>query len=400
MARVVSFILRYSLLYICLSRKIPDSCKPELNNNIPSRTSLVQLCMTSLKFLTGAPDGKSLDWHESGLLNDFVPAIRRHLDGTQSQEASEGWTDSSIVPSLIPKWRSIEVNCRSKDRSSITEIPETEERLEERRTPSEAAEFLQHSLAVFEGLDTQKAESHHSNDADTTLGDTTFGSASMSFMTGGSASLLDEPSNLGDFHPAFNQNIQLPPQITNLRKLPSASHIQAIQPQTISVNLIVGIISVSPLRTIQLKRFQRHMEILELLVGDETSAAFSITVWLASTADVNSDQVLREVAMALRPGDIVCIQNIALNVFRRRVYGQSLSRRISRAETKVLILGKGGQVIWHQLNGGGERTELVEKLKRVEEWAHHFLCSPGKTRPVKGDVRDRRIRPDLPPDTQ
>lgn len=355
--------------------------------------------MTLLKFLSGAPDWGSLKWQEGDLLNDFVPAVRRHLDDVLAQEALEDGAVSSTVPNSIPKWRSIEVDYLSKEQSAIDEIPDSEERCEEHRNPGGAAEFLEHSLAVFEGLDKQAPENNHPNDADTTVEDTTFCSESVSFMTGGSGGLLDDHSNIEYSHLAFDQRVQLPSQIDDLCQLPSPSHIQAIHPQTITASLIAGVISVSPLRTVQLKRFQRNMEILEILAGDETRVAFSITLWLAPTAGVNKDEALRDVAMMLRPQDIVCVQDIALNVFRGRVYGQSLSRRIGRVQTRVQILGRSGQVIWHQLDRK-ERTELVDKLKRVEKWARYFLCSSATTRSVKENDRVQRVRPDLPPDTQ
>ena len=142
------------------------------------------------------------------------------------------------------------------------------------------------------------------------------------------------------------------------------------------------------------------MDILELLVGDETNTAFSITFWLQPVSEWSDP--LRQKLISLKPRAILLVRNVALNTFRGKVYGQSLNRRITRIETVVELLGRDGQVRWKNLDARGDQ---YEKVKRVEKWVLEFLCTydrPTEDSSGKGESGMKRIdlSEALPPETQ
>ena len=96
------------------------------------------------------------------------------------------------------------------------------------------------------------------------------------------------------------------------------------------------------------------------------------------------------------------ITNVALNIFRGKVYGQSLNRHITRIETTIEVLGRDGQVRWENLDANGEQ---LEKVKRVEKWVIEFLCAydpPTEATSGKGKREKTHIdlSEELPPETQ
>jgi len=74
------------------------------------------------------------------------------------------------------------------------------------------------------------------------------------------------------------------------------------------------------------------MEILDLLLGDETRAGFSVSFWLPPADSQNSragqaeNEDLRNTLQSARAGDVVLLRSVALNIWRKAVYGQSLGR--------------------------------------------------------------------------
>lgn len=353
--------------------------------------------MRDIKFLTGAPGAESLDWSEAEAVNEFIPAIRRFLDGQYFQNGSDTLSAASSMQQSYPKWRSIELDKLGHEQEDAYEIPDSLGKIQERGTQIESTEFLEHSLAVLEGHHAVTSQNSAGNDLDMSLGESNFDSASL--LTGGPISLQDNFSNIEILPSPRPDIITLPQQLIDVRRLASAEHIESIQPQTITANLLVGIISISPLRQIQLRKWGKQMEILELLVGDETSAAFSVTVWLASPEPGKPVDGLRSTMAALRPGDVICAQNIALSVFRGQVHGQSLNKRINRVETRIQVLGKDGQVVWEKLRQNN-RIEHMDKVRRVESWAREFLCAPKQQRDQPDKHRKQKIQEELPPDTQ
>jgi hypothetical protein len=183
--------------------------------------------------------------------------------------------------------------------------------------------------------------------------------------------------------------------LIDLRNIPSASYLDKIQPQTMTANLIVGIISISRPRAVK-TRWGTTKHLVEVLVGDETKAGFAITYWLPS------DSVANSALAGLRPRDIVLMQNVALNVFANNVYGSSLPRNMTRVH---LLYGMRldskdvqGYYSTADLSSTGSVHPQLDKTCRVRDWVLDFVGRGSQGR----STHKTRPRWDKPPadDTQ
>ena len=331
--------------------------------------------MSPVKFLTGAPEVDSRNWNDVDAVNDFLPAFRRFLTG---EYGLEGY-GSEITPprqESYPKWRSISLEDPDPPRSTnVIEIQDSEGIAVDNRNENEDLEFLEQSIAVFEGGLIQQPPINLTTDLDTSE-ETTL--EETSFFTSTSASLppTTTPSP-----------IVLPRSITDLRSL-RPPHLPSR-----TITLLVAIISVSAPRTVQPRRRPGTMTLLELLVGDDTAAGFPVTIWLPPPAERRgaSDEALWRVTTALRPRDLVLLAEVALGVFGGRVYAQSV-----RSRTRVVRIGAGGVVRWAGIAESGQ----TEKVRRVEDWAARFLGGVERRGNDGQDSRGPAMERELPPDTQ
>jgi hypothetical protein len=165
-----------------------------------------------------------------------------------------------------------------------------------------------------------------------------------------------------------------------------------------TANLIVGIVSVPPPRAIRTRR-GADVELIEVLVGDETKSGFGINFWLSSfQSDMTSD--LRKVLSGLRPQDVVLMRNVALNSFRGKVYGQSLRKGVTKVHllyrSRVDKSDVGGCYSAADLAPGDIWPPQIQKTRTVREWVLRFVgAGAGRT---KGRVE--AMKETLPPDTQ
>lgn len=195
------------------------------------------------------------------------------------------------------------------------------------------------------------------------------------------------------------------PDLTSLAALPKAATLTRINPQTMTVDLIVGIIAAPPPKCVTIRKTGRTMELVELLLGDETKAGVSMTFWLpeVSSRRVNDrDDDERRRVLALRAGDVVCLRNVALREFKGVVHGQSLGRRgrgasatvVSKVDYSLEVSTSGVQ--------GRAENRAAEKVERVREWTRKFVRTPGVGTSVGGRGKkrafDRLMESTLPPD--
>jgi hypothetical protein len=191
--------------------------------------------------------------------------------------------------------------------------------------------------------------------------------------------------------PLGNQRLA---HLSNLEAIPSAASLTKAQPATVTVNLIVGIISLSAPRAIQ-TRWGGTSSLVEVLVGDETKSGFAITFWLPSGA------VTESALAGLRPQDVILIQNVALNVFMKKVYGSSLRKSM----TKVHLLYRrkldrhdvGGHYSSGDLASSATGNPQLGKTRRVWEWVLNFV---GTGPAVRGGNAQERPWDRPPEDTQ
>lgn len=155
--------------------------------------------------------------------------------------------------------------------------------------------------------------------------------------------------------------------LSDLEDVPSARRVLALQPQTVTLNLIAGVISISQPRSVT-TRWGKAVALVEILVGDDTASGFGITFWLGDGDEGPTSSTVRR----LRRQDVVLLQNVGLHVFRGKVYGQSLSRNVTKID---LLWRVGGDGFYSNraLANADENRPQQTKTRLVKEWALNFV---------------------------
>ncbi|KAH6678806.1 hypothetical protein F5X68DRAFT_34411 [Plectosphaerella plurivora] len=223
-----------------------------------------------------------------------------------------------------------------------------------------------------------------------------------SFDTDASTSILgsaadDETSILSARPPLPASN-----HLSDIEDVPKARDLLALAPATVTVNLIAGIISISPKDVVT--RWGRHMSLVELLLGDDTRAGFAVTFWLpgAGAGTRSAVQKTQEAILStLRRQDVVLLQNVALHVFRGKVYGQSLRKNLTRVHLLHRRLlddnDQGGYYRTEHLRAGTLADPQLNKTRKVRDWVLRFV---GSDAPAARPGRKKRGWDVLPDDTQ
>lgn len=180
----------------------------------------------------------------------------------------------------------------------------------------------------------------------------------------------------------------IPLHLSDLEDVPSARRILALSPQTVTLNLIVAVISIAQPRTVT-TRWGTTLSLVEILVGDDTKSGFGVTFWLSS------DQATIGQISKLRRQDVVLMENVALHVFRGKVYGQSLRKNLTRVN--LLWRSEGGG--YYQSRDLAQRAAAKhpqqEKTRLVKDWVLHFV---GRDSGAITRKRASRLSWDQPPD--
>jgi hypothetical protein len=387
--------------------------------------------MNRLIILTGAPVKTSLTWSESHLINNDLltkvastgiglsdPSLPcpphaqwRQLPkaGTGIQEVDMGAEiqieqveDADGAQFFTPEdlVSQVQSGSRSFGDESSGSIASTE------TAPEAFSEFYDHSFAVHKDIPPSLLSELDSELAST--GRSSFDS---------DAGTPTSPSS------AIRAPLQWPslpvPQtqhLSDLEDIPSATYLRSIEPQTMTVNLIVGILSIAPPRSVTTgTRWgkERQSELVEVLVGDDTKTGFSITMWLPPDLHVTwkdgatdipdgSRSTLRRSLRLLRPRDIILVRNVALSSFRGKVHGQSLRKDVTKVD--LLFRKKrdrddiGGSYTVQAVNSAGENDPQLMKVKKVRDWLISFVPDPEAEGTSPGSRKRGRRR--LPPDTQ
>ncbi len=264
------------------------------------------------------------------------------------------------------------------------------------------SQFFEHSYAVHEDIPSSQIILPHEATETSLLTDTDYSTFSSFDAT---ESRTDKSLRV----------VPVSGRLSNLSDIPNAAYLRSITPQTMTVNLIVGVISMPQPRSLRTRRGGRFIELVEMLVGDETKAGFVINVWLPSATPaagrtLSSDD-MRSMIKGLRPQDVVLVRNVALDSFRGKVYGQSLRKNT----TKLDLLFRNavdreddvGAYDAKQLDEADESDPQVAKAKRVREWVMKFVGAGVRPMPMQ-ESRTAEVhrRPHvghaqiLPPDTQ
>ncbi|OTB14517.1 hypothetical protein K445DRAFT_318932 [Daldinia sp. EC12] len=335
--------------------------------------------------LAGAPENQKLNWGESGLLNQFLDSIAEfvHLDINPNPNPNNANTVSSssrdvavwrsiplertVLPTGFSQLHQVREDYQGDDGfftvftpsyDSTSDLPGTYKASQELLD-----QFYDHSLAVHDDMPSSQLPVSFSTD-DSSLNTT----EDMSFY--------DSVQSSNSFARRNQPPIAQTTHLSDLEDVPSASHLQSIAPQTMTVNLIVGIISIAEPRAVR-TRWGSTMSLIELLVGDETKSGFSITFWLSSELSETSSSILRE----LRRQDIVLLRNVALSVFMKKVHGHSLRKGLTKVDLlyrRKLDRGdQGGLYGVRDLSSNKTAHPQLMKARKVLEWVMNFVGDGG-----------------------
>jgi len=398
--------------------------------------------MTRMIILAGAPESAKLDWSEKALLS--VNHIQTAAAATTTTTTTTATTNSPFhaqwrqlateklqMRPVLPK---LDIEASTKhdiDRSgadffthrefvaqqspsSDVSVSESQPSAGSTEAVSEVlSEFYDHSFAIHEAI----PSSQLSSIAEYTPGTPTYESNEEMFPPTPS-------SGGGIIRTPSQRRISLAPRpkhLSDLEDVPNAGYLTSIQPQTMTVNLIVAILSMAPPRMVTTgARYgrPREMELVELLVGDDTKTGFSMTMWLPREMHVNwkdgahatpegTRSALRRDLRLLRPRDVVLLQNVALSSFRGKVHGQSLKGDVTKVDLlfrkKVDEDDLGGFYSVSNLRNATDPQTL--KVKKVRDWMVDFVGESegqprkGRRRLDRGSDQSRGHRT-FPDDTQ
>ncbi|RDW88962.1 hypothetical protein BP6252_00994 [Coleophoma cylindrospora] len=361
-------------------------------------------------FFSGAPESRSLNWRDPRLLDGFSEPVARF--------AGLDEYDTSIIPaseSEHPSWRSIPLerehvvtgfsqdhvwkpdchNVSFLTTSDITSFiedtfqsPGGSNSSSVQSAEEVLSQYYEHSYAVHEDIPSSQippdsgpvTDSFRSNFSSFRTSEGSFQTQDNSVVTS-----CSPPSNI----PVFGR-------LHSLDEIPSASYLNSIQPQTMTVNLVAGIISLPAARAIQTRR-GAAIGLVEVLVGDETKSGFVINFWLPHKGNAAEDR--KGILKTLRPQDVVLVKNVALSSFRGRVYGQSLRKDM----TKIHLLHR-TRIDKDDFGGCYRTLELVSddtqlgKTRKVRDWVAKFVGVGASNR--RKATAAKAATEILPPDTQ
>lgn len=271
------------------------------------------------------------------------------------------------------------------------------------------SQFYEHSFAVHEGMQSSQIALPPKPGSQDSQPDTSNITHSSFYSTDSdSTTFFSSSSEATHYHNMQPSLIPHSGPITNLKSIPNACYLSSINPQTMTVNLLVGLISIAPPRTIKTRRGGREVEIVEMLVGDETKAGFSINFWLQPTPlpvsnprqpVVDKDKDLRQKLCQLRPQDIILVRNAALSSFQKKVFAQSLRKNMTKLDLMFRnIIDEQDEPGAYSTTHLSQEEECLDaqavKAKKVREWVTQFVGPAVKPRSRTAAGKE------LPPDTQ
>jgi hypothetical protein len=218
-----------------------------------------------------------------------------------------------------------------------------------------------------------------------------------------------------------------PKFLSNLSDIPNARELNRIQPQTKTVNLIVAVLSISPTKKVTVGKAwnrPRTVELVELMVADETKSGFAVTMWLPRELHVNfkdgrepgtrhagsaspsqspadgARSELRRSLKSLRPRDIILLQNVALKTWEGKVAGGSLKGDITKLDLlHRRKVDEGEEEGWYSNSTLRKPIEpQIRKVKAVRDWLLETVGEEGPKK--KGRKGGRGGGMMLPDDTQ
>ncbi|KAK4190855.1 hypothetical protein QBC35DRAFT_376979 [Podospora australis] len=308
----------------------------------------------------GAPESHSLDWSAGNLLAHFSTSIAHFAGISTDDTIPDEERDSAVWRELPLDKARVSTGLSQSHAAAAPEFFSPTGEYNDQTILSQLYEqsqqLYEHSIMVHQEMPSSElvSESYETT----------------SFITNASESFISDGFTQSQSQPR-RQLVSEKEPLKDLKDLPSATYLQKILPQTMSVNVIAGIISVPQPRQVTTRWGTKYL--VEVLVGDETRAGFTITYWLPS------HDIAQSPLAGLRPGDIVLMQNVGLNAFMKKVYGSSLRKNL----TKVHLLYRvrldsrdpGGHYRTSDLSADSTKNPhpQLEKTRRVRDWVLNFV---------------------------
>lgn len=361
----------------------------------------------------GAPENSSLEWENVQLLDYFLGPLSTFSNQPDPSSLAAVETDPAST-SDNALWRSIPlykarletgfsqvhqlgdmpyVDPQFFETASLSMETTSEMSSTDPMSQSILHDFYDHSLAIHDDIPSSQ------------LPPGSYNTTTSSFNTTEGISIDNSVEDV-DSSSNHNESVLETAHLSDLEDIPNASYLQSISPQTMTVNIIVGIISIAEPRTVK-TRWGSTKSLVELLVGDETKSGFTITFWLPSSSEskIRGNESQETVLRCLRRQDIILLRNVALGAFMKKVHGHSLRKGL----TKVTLLHRkkldredlGGLYTTRKLSSKRSNNPQLIKTKRVWEWTINFVgggsTSLGKRKDNGRSTRGWEIPP---PDTQ
>lgn len=388
--------------------------------------------MTRMIVLAGAPEPSRLDWSEKSLSPvTHLESVSQSTSSTASNKPS--WrqlnTEKLMMRPVLPK---LDIGRRPPneadtqatefftpsdfvDQDQGQESPGSDVSVDDSHSnpsgtsvessPEALSDFYDHSFAIHQAIPSSELSQISEAPPQTPVYE-----SSQDMVT---------PSTPGIIRTSSQRRLSQAPRpnlITDLSRIPNAAYLDSIQPQTMTVNLIVGILAISaPRRVTTGKAYNRprQAELVELTVGDDSRTGFNVTLWMPPNMHVgwrdNADSAnqtgarsnLRRAVKEIRPRDVIMLQHVALSSYRGKVHGQSLKGDVTKLD---LLFRK--KVDEDDLQGCYTASNLrnptdhqLKKVKAVRDWMIEFVgdADGGRVRTKKGKKMSRMMLPD---DTQ
>ena len=378
--------------------------------------------------LSGSPLSESLDWSERSLENSLLPAFVDGPDANSAPESTDitpAWRSLSLVAAHLPTGltqASIEKSqfgsshghaaasvSTGREAGFLIATDGAQWSQGSANTESTApqsqvlSQYYEQSFAAHEDLQSSQIVEAESVDE-------------MSFLTTSGASSFE--SEISDFHSQKHLvDARLHSgHISELNEIPNAAHLNSIIPQTMTINIVVGIISISQPRKITTRKGARIIELIEMLVGDDTRAGFGINIWMppaqaqySKTSRVGKINTLRDEILRLRPRDVILARRVALSSFRSNVYGQSLRQGLTTLDllyrNVIDAEDARGAFKAREIDANVQGSGQLAKVKKVKDWVAQFVGSGSATEASRRKKRtkihiEKANLPSLPLDTQ
>lgn len=347
-------------------------------------------------FLTGAPLASALQWDDQSLsaplqacfsddpepssidqdscsgprwrVLPFEPKDSAALAAAEHYKNDEAQQEKNAYGASVDETTFLTTTDLSSFSNPSSRIPSTQSYVSESQDDL-LTQFYQHSFAAHQETQLDYDSSNESSSLSTSFGES---------YTAFEQQIASSPKN------QLTRTRLFSALLTDLDHVPNAAYLNSINPQTMTVNIVVGIISIPVTRIIKSKwGGGRTTGLVEMLVGDDRKAGFGINLWVSSDPQHRKPSILETDLAHLRPQDVILARNVALGSFGGKVYGHSLRRDMTTLDLLYRNVvdasdtpGAFGVRELEDYDGNNDEHVIggqLAKLRRVRRWVMEFV---------------------------